>query len=256
MNFGYACLAFGVQDAKIRTCRLQNASPKGLRIIIGQNLSALENMIDYNIGNGITLYRISSDLIPFGSHVANKLVWQDEYKEQLTRISGKIKAAGMRVSMHPGPYNVLNSLGPQVVQRTIDDLNYHERVLTCLETDAASKIVLHIGGIFGNKKEALKRFKAHFAYLDNALKRRLVLENDERYFHIGDVLEIAQALGLPVVFDTLHHNMNSCCAYRTQNDWLQFCKQTWKESDGKQKIHYSQQDDAKRPGPFADHPNM
>lgn len=156
MNLGYACLALGVPDTKIRTCRLENATPEHLQALMAQNLNALEAMVRYNVKNGIRLYRISSDLVPFGSHPAVPFAWQDIFRGRLLKIGQAVKHAHMRVSMHPGQYTVLNSTNAEVVARSIDDLVYHERVLSSFGMDSTHKIVLHIGGMFGDKKQALQ----------------------------------------------------------------------------------------------------
>lgn len=247
INVGYACLALGVNNTEMKTCRLQGASPERLEALTAHNLSALEIMIRYNAKNGIRLFRISSDLVPFGSHPSVSFDWQDGFASRLSEIGRLINQTSMRVSMHPGQYTVLNSTRADVIARAIDDLIYHERLLSALQTDSLHKIVLHIGGVSGSKRDALARFHTHFSYLDDAVKSRLVLENDDRYFNIADVLETGQALGIPVVFDNLHHTINGC-GTASPYEWIRLCGDTWHECDGRQKIHYSEQDDTKRAG--------
>nr|WP_319219522.1 hypothetical protein [uncultured Trichococcus sp.] len=70
MSIGYACLNIGTPNTKIRSIMQRNATPEKLTEVTAHNLEALEKMIDYNIANGIRLYRISSALIPFGSSLA------------------------------------------------------------------------------------------------------------------------------------------------------------------------------------------
>ena len=96
MNIGYACLALGVPGSELKSCTLKNAQEERLVSLIGHNLDSLNKLIDYNIRSGIKLFRISSDLIPFGSSVAEDLPWQDIYAETLTSTGRKILDAGMR----------------------------------------------------------------------------------------------------------------------------------------------------------------
>lgn len=247
VSVGYACLALGVKDASMKTCRLQGASPERLDALTAHNLNALEAMIRYNAESGIRLFRISSDLVPFGSHPAVSFEWRESFASRLSEIGRLIGKSSLRVSMHPGQYTVLNSTNAEVVARSIADLVYHERVLSALRTDSSHKIVLHIGGVSGNKKEALTRFRTNFAYLNDAVKSRLVIENDDRYFHIADVIETGHRLGIPVVFDNLHHTINGC-GPASSYEWIRLCGDTWRAHDGRQKIHYSQQDEMKRAG--------
>lgn len=248
MSIGYACLAVGVQNTDLKSCMIRNASNETLAKLIAHNLNSLENIIDYNIKSNINLFRISSDLIPFGSSPANKIPWYDIFAEQFQNIGRKIIKSKMRVSMHPGQYTVLNSPNADVAARAIDDLNYHASVLDALGVGSEHKIVLHIGGVYNDKKLALKRFISNYAELDDKVKKRLVIENDDKSYNIFDVLEIGTLLSTPVIFDNLHNEINCFDKSKRESYWINQCNKTWHEKDGKQKIHYSQQNQLKKRG--------
>jgi UV DNA damage endonuclease len=202
LRIGYACLTVAVEGAQIKTCTLKNASDERLLSLAGENLRALARMADYNVANGISLYRISSDLVPFGSSLAAKLPWDTMFQPQFSAIAGKIQSSGMRVSMHPGQYTVLNSPDAGVTSRAIDDLSYHARFLDTLGLDATHKIILHGGGKYGNASAAMSRFVTAYRDLDPAITRRLVLENDGGIYAIDEVLELCARIGAPAVYDT------------------------------------------------------
>ena len=183
MAIGYACLNIGTPNTNIRSVMQRNATAEKLTEVITHNLEALEKMVDYNIANGISLYRISSDLIPFGSSPVNMLPWWDIHAEDFQRIGTKIRRGSMRVSFHPGQYTVLNSPDEDVVARAIEDLIYHDKILTALGTDATNKIVLHVGGIYGDKEAALDRFAENFQRLPESVQNRLIIENDDRLYN-------------------------------------------------------------------------
>lgn len=248
IRFGYACLARGVPGTELRSCTLRTVSPEKLREITAHNLCALERLIDYNIKNRIPLFRISSDLIPFGSGPVNTICWQVEFAQDFHRIGKKISDAGMRVSMHPGQYTVLNSPNPDVVRRAIADLNYHEQVLNLLGTDCSSKIILHVGGVYGEREASVRRFTQNWPLLGRGIRDRVVLENDERSYDIAEVLCLAEQVGVPAVFDTLHHSIHHPQKEKPLRFWAKQCAETWIQSDGRQKIHYSQQEPGGRPG--------
>lgn len=248
MRIGYACLTVGVVETNFRSCTIKNTNKNNLLSIIEHNLKSLENIIDYNIKNDIRLFRISSDLIPFGSSEVNDLPWWDIFSSKLSSIGEKIKASEMRVSMHPGQYTVLNSPKEDVVKRAIEDLNYHNRVLDSLGVDMDSKIILHIGGVYNNKEKAINNFIENFQLLDKSVRQRLVIENDDKSFNIGEVFKIGELLNIPVVFDNLHNEVLPYDLSKDNKYWIAQCRKTWKKEDGVQKIHYSQQDVNKRPG--------
>lgn len=248
MKIGYACLTKGVKNARFRTCRLQNATDENLREIIEHNLNSLENIIDYNIKNNIKLFRITSDLIPFGSHETNNLDWGLEFKDKFDQIGEKISKSDMRVTMHPGQYTVLNSINQDVVDKAVMDLDYHRRILECLNTSIESKIVLHIGGVYGDKVVAMDRFIENFGKMDESIKDRIVIENDDKSFNIEDVLGVSKKADIPVIFDNLHNEVLPSYNRKEPSEWIKECSHTWKKEDGMQKIHYSQQDNNKKAG--------
>jgi len=252
MRIGYACLTVGVRGTNMRTCTMKNATEEKLGELIGHNLDSLENMIDYNVKNGILLFRISSDIIPFGSSPVNRLPWDDVFRQRLGEIGAKIKRSGMRVSMHPGQYTVINSKDEDVAARAFEDLSYHARFLDCLGTGPDSKIVIHVGGVYGDREGALRRFAQRYRNLDDSIKKRLVIENDERSYSIADVLETALKLGIPAVFDNLHNSVNPSGEGISDMQWIDECRKTWKAGDGDQKIHYSQQNHSKKRGSHSD----
>ena len=199
MRIGYACLAVALEGAQLKTCTRKNAVPERLLSLAGENLSALERMIDYNIASGIRMYRISSDLVPFGSSVASALPWDALYREQLARIAQKIWTSDMRVSMHPGQYTVLNSPDVGVIARSMDDLRYHARLLDALRLDETHKIILHVGGKYGDPRAAVSRFVEVYRDLDASIQNRLILENDGSIYRIDEVLELCHRIGVPAV---------------------------------------------------------
>ncbi|WP_459481689.1 UV DNA damage repair endonuclease UvsE [Clostridium saccharoperbutylacetonicum] len=248
MKIGYACLTIGVLNANLKSCTAKSVNDEKLIEVIENNLNSLHNIIKYNIENNIILFRISSDLIPFGSSPLNNLPWWDIFAEKFAEIGNEIRKNSIRVSMHPGQYTVLNSPSEDVVKRAITDLNYHNKVLDCLGVREESKIVLHIGGVYNDKKSAIKRFIDNYALLGNGIKQRLVIENDDKSYNINDVLEIGNKLNIPVIFDNLHNKINPYSKDKSEIYWINECKKTWKEKDGVQKMHYSQQDILKKPG--------
>ena len=248
MKIGYACLTVEVPNTTMKSCIMKNATEDRLKELIIHNLNSLENMILYNIQNNIKLFRISSDLIPFGSSEVNQVPWWELYQDKFNQIGKLIKDSQMRVSMHPGQYTVINSINDAVVSKAIEELNYHSKVLDALEMDTSHKLILHIGGVYGDKEAAIKRFIDNFNKIEVSVKKRIVIENDDKSYNICDVLNISKVLKVPVVFDNLHHELNPCPENKSEVYWINKCKKTWKKEDGLQKIHYSEQDPNKQAG--------
>lgn len=252
MSIGYACLTLAQPNISYRRCLQKNATKETLLEISKWNLDSLLKALDYNNDNDIKLFRISSDLIPFGSSPVNTLPWWEIYEEELTEIGNKIKKSNTRVSMHPGQYTVLNSPNEDVVLRSIKDLEYHTKILDSFHLNGEHKIILHVGGIYGDKEIAINRFKINYKELDESIKRRLIIENDDKCYNVDDVLNLGTTLGVPVVYDNLHNRLNPYDLSKTDDYYIKLCSKLWKESDGKPKIHYSQQAPTKVNGSHSD----
>lgn len=248
-RIGYACLNEDVPGAIFRTCRAADASPERLRPLIAANLAALDAIMDYNIRHGISMFRITSDLIPFGSSPVNTVPWRQEFSTEFEALASKIEKHGIRISMHPGQYTVLNSPKDVVVENAIRDLEYHADVLEALGGTRKNKLILHIGGAYGDKPAAMERFIAVYqGRLSQRIKNHLVIENDDKMFTIAEVLEISRRTGAPVVFDNLHDILNPSDLPCSTSEIIALCARTWEEADGHQKLHYSQQDPVKKGG--------
>lgn len=250
-HLGYAALAISIDAPTSRTCRLQNVSPARLRRLIASNLDGLLRVLEFNVREGIFLYRISSGIVPFASHPINAIPWWDEFSAQLDELADFVKRHGMRVSMHPGQYTVLNSRQAHITAASLREVEWHVKFLDCLQADGSSKVVVHVGGGYGNKRLSLDRFVSVANCLPENVRRRLAVENDERVFTVEDVLDIAGRTHLPVVFDWLHHKTNPG---RRANvtELLSECFNTWQSVHGLPKVHFSSQRQGGRAGEHAD----
>ena len=248
MNIGYACIVIGAADTQIKSCTMANATESKLIELTGLNLDALERMLDYNGRMGIHLFRMSSDLVPFAGNPVNRLDWSGLFAPRLAALGDKAKKHKIRLSMHPGQYTVLNSPRADVVQAAIRDLEYHASFMDAMGLGRENKIILHVGGGYGDHKEAMSRFVDHAEFLSPQIRSRLVLENDERIFNIEEVLELSERVKMPVVFDNLHHQTHPASPEGPLSHWIVEAGKTWGPVDGPPKLHYSQQGAGKKKG--------
>ncbi|WP_026881699.1 UV DNA damage repair endonuclease UvsE [Clostridium akagii] len=245
-KIGYACSPISLQYRTSRSTILKNFTEEKFNECVNENLKDLKSILDWNIKNNIYFFRISSDIIPFGGHEVNNIKWWDTFKYELENIGNFINENDIRVSMHPGQYTVLNSTKESVVTKSILDLEYHCRFLDALKVDYTNKITLHLGGVYGDKPTAVKRFISGFNRLSPSLKKRLVLENDDKSYTIKDVIALCKILKIPAIFDNLHNKLNPCDL--TLDEILSEVASTWTENDGAIKMHYSEQDANKKNG--------
>lgn len=253
IRIGYASINTQL-PAPNRTVRLANATVQRITQLGRTNLEALANILRWNHIQRISLFRMSSDLIPLGSHPANIASWWEALAPELEQVGALIKANGTRVSMHPGQFTVLNSPRPEVVEASIRELEYHARIMKGLGLDAQHPLVIHLGGVYGDKAESMRRFAVSFqrlrehSLLGQAAAERIVLENDEKNYTIEDALALAEEIGTPVIFDVFHHRWNPAFQLLSVHQILQRAAATWSPGRGPQKIHYSDPWVGKPPG--------
>lgn len=237
MRIGYPCINLSLSCRPSRTFRLQNLTWERLRETLAGNLDCLEEIVRWNAAHGLLFLRITSDLVPLASHPKNRFPWDEAFAERFAEIGALIRRFEMRISMHPGQYTLLNSPRRAVLEAARADLAYHARVLELLGLDRAAKIQIHVGGVYGDKRRAMNRFLRAVEGLPPAIRERLVLENDERFYTLADVLWLHRRSGLPVVFDFFHHELNS--DGKSVAEALAAQAETWASADGLPIVDYS-----------------
>lgn len=250
LRLGYACVNT-LLPSSARTVRLANATPERLRELIAANLDALETILLWNEENGIEVFRLTSNLIPFGSHPVNAIAWWAEFEPRFAELRSLVARSGARLSTHPGQYTVLSSSSPAVVQAAVAELDYHARLLGALDLDRSHKIVLHVGSGASEPRATYDRLAAALERLSTGARGRLVLENDERW-SLEAVLELAAPLRIPVVFDAFHHLLAPSLDDLDVREATLTAAETWHPADGRQEVHFSTQDPAKRAGAHAE----
>jgi len=216
---------------------------------VTNNLACLLEILQFNVRNKLLFFRITSDLVPFASHPICQFNWQEYFRQKLREIGDFIQSSGIRISMHPDQFTLINSVDRRVFDNSLRELMYHSQVLDLMALNTAAKIQIHVGGVYGDKEKSIKRFIERFHQLDDAMTRRLVIENDARNYNLQDCLEINMATGVPVLFDALHHDINS--SGETIMKAFKLFTVTWQAKDGIPMVDYSSQQHHARKGKHA-----
>jgi UV DNA damage endonuclease len=109
-----------------------------------------------------------------------------------------------------------------------------------MQLDASAKIQIHVGGVYQDKKASMQRFIGRLSRLEDNIRQRLVIENDDKLFNIEDCLQINEETGIPLLLDAFHHRVNSTSA--TVSQALNLAQRTWDcKKDGVQMVDYSSQ---------------
>lgn len=251
MKIGYPCINQSLTCRSSRTFRLRSYSDERLLSTVEGNLHCLGEILRYNTSNGILFFRITSDLVPFASHPVCTANWQETFREEFAAIGAYIHDYHMRISMHPDQFILLNAKDPEIFDRSIAELAYHAEVLDLLGLDTTAKIQLHVGGVYGDRNASIERFIERYLSLEEPILRRLVIENDDRRYTARDCLRVHAETGIPVIFDTLHHQVLHGDSDETAAEIYPEVAATWGEGDGLPMVDYSSQDPEGRPGKHA-----
>ncbi|KMQ50648.1 UV DNA damage endonuclease [Chitinispirillum alkaliphilum] len=239
MKIGYPCLNNSVGCSSSSTFRLASYSEERLKTTVQNNLDCLEKILHFNIKENLKFFRIGSGIVPFASHSCCNFDWRSSFEKQLENIGDLIKFGGMRISMHPDQFVVLNSTKKNVVDSSIAEIEYHCAFIDSLNLPPDAKIQIHLGGVYGDKPAALIRFIDVVNSLSKHVRKRLVVENDDRLFDINDCLFVNRETALPVLFDSFHHLCNGGGV--TMENALVGAASTWGKEDGIPMIDYSSQ---------------
>jgi UV DNA damage endonuclease len=245
MRIGYACVNTAVKESASKTFRVASYSEERAIETIASNLRVLRLILQWNLDHDIRYFRISSGTIPLASHPVMTFDWQSHFADELREIGEFINRHEMRTNVHPGQYTLINSNRPEVVEASIHELQYHADLLDLMGLDHTHKIQLHTGGVYGDKPAAADRFVEVYSELDESIRRRLVIENEERHFNLADNLAIHARTGIPLLFDIFHHDLHN--TGESLAEALDLVQPTW-EGHGPAMLDYSTQDPAKRFG--------
>jgi UV DNA damage endonuclease len=251
VRVGYPCINRSIGCTSSRTFRLASYSDGRLVEMVEQNIDCLERVLHWNVQHGIGFFRITSDLVPFASHPVCTYDWPRHFRDRFHKLGCLVRRHRMRISMHPDQFVLLNAVDEKIVESSIHELGYHTLVLDLMELPESAKIQIHVGGVYGDKQASIQRFAERYRRLSTAVRRRLVVENDDRSYTVADCLEVSGRTGVPVLFDVFHHKVNS--SGETARSALRRCAATWNRADRPLMVDYSSQEPGQRRGRHAEH---
>ncbi|ORM72312.1 UV damage endonuclease UvsE [Pantoea wallisii] len=216
MKLGFACKYFDHQakqpypfktTTRTRFLGMESGAAAALLFSLAQNnLQNLYLTLEHlaKLPDALRMMRIGSDLLPLYTVPQATQLYGDmlkDLKPLLSRCGEIARANNIRLSFHPGQYTVLASDNEGVVERALEDVEYHTTCAVLMGYGRAFqdfKINIHMNG-----KKGIEGFTSAFGRLSPEARNMLTVENDEISCALDDVLQ-ARAL-CPVVLDIHHH---------------------------------------------------
>ncbi len=171
------------------------------------NAESLLKALEFCRKNKIGSFRINSQILPLKTHP--EMGYDVDDLPGSHKITDAFKACGafgrdhdIRTTFHPDQFIVLSSPNPDVVRRSVAELEYQAQVAEWVNADV---INIHAGGVYGDKPSAILRLINTIEKLPDPVRKRLTLENDDRSYSPLDLIPVCRDLNIPMVYDVHHH---------------------------------------------------
>jgi len=247
-RLGYVAMTLNLEDASpsstitataFNKIQDQEARMNKLRKIAQKNIRNSLRILIYNKATDIKVYRFTSKIIPLATHpLVQHWDYCSELKDEFIEIGNFVKENGFRVSAHPDHFTLINSPKEHIFYESLKDLEYHANIFEAMGLEEAKyKLVMHVGGVYKDKKTSMQNFKNNFHRLPDRVRKRIILENDDKSYTASEVLELCKELSIPMVFDVHHHK----CVNNGERieDLLEEIFHTWEGESWPPKIHFS-----------------
>lgn len=175
-----------------------------------KNADSLLASLQFCADNNIGCFRVNSQILPIKTHPTcgyevEDLPAADEITRRFKECGRFVKKHKLRTCFHPDQFVVMNSPRLDVVEKSVQELEYQAEVAEWIGADV---INIHGGGAYGDKPKALAVFARNLDRLSSRVRSRLTVENDDKTYTPNDLLPICKATGIPLVYDVHHHRCN------------------------------------------------
>ena len=172
------------------------------------NIEAARRLVERvgSLDEQLRMVRLGSDLLPVFTEPTWRHFWQQpdvrRYAERAFMEVGELaRGLDVRLSFHPGQFVVLASNNPDIVDRSIEEFEYHATMAAWMgygQKFQDLKINVHISGRAG--PEGIRRVLSR---LSPEARNCITIENEEMKHGLDDCLSIGDVV--PIVLDLHHH---------------------------------------------------
>ena len=186
----------------------QNTAEEKLWDLVKGNIEAVRKLVQRvgALDENLRMVRLGSDILPVYTEPRWKFFYGlSDVRAYCEREFGKVGAVArersVRLSMHPGQFTVLASESDDIVNRSIEEFEYHADMARWMgfgKSFQDFKINVHISGRAGPEG-----IRAAYKRLTPEARNCITIENEENAWGLDDCLSLSDIL--PIVLD-LHHN--------------------------------------------------
>ena len=215
---------------------------KWLTALLVHNMGALDAQIAAvsTLPEELRMWRLSADMLPIPTHPVTKNFYASVYTRQLIEyrlaaVGAAARAAGIRLSFHPGQFVVLGSLRKEVRENAVRELDLHARLFDWMGYTERHQLGCAVNVHVGPKIAAVRAMRR--LILDNPyIAKFLTLENDEFSWSARAIVDNFGDL-VPVVLDIHHYWIMHERRLRPASPLVREIRETWHGQ--RPKIHHA-----------------
>ena len=190
--------------------------------IMTHNAAAAKRLVEYvgSLPENQRMVRLGSNQLPCATQEDWRYFWQlpdvvAYCEREYAKVGEVARHLGVRMSMHPGQFCVLASESDEIVERSIEEFEYHVNLIRWMgfgKQFQDFKCNIHISGRKG--PAGIKHVID--TRLSEEARKTITIENDENSWGIDASLELANTCAL--VLDIHHHWCHSAGEYIQSTD--------------------------------------
>jgi UV DNA damage repair endonuclease len=218
----------------------QQVAEEKLWDLMKGNIEAVRKLVERvgELPDELRMVRIGSDVLPVYTESNWSYFWRlsdvrDYAERAFARVGDIARARNVRLSFHPGQFTVLASDSPDIVNRSIEEFEYHVDMARWMgygKTFQDFKINVHIAG-----RQGPMGIVAALARMTPEARNCLTIENDEMTWGIEHSLELVDHCAL--VLDIHHHWVMTGEYIDAKDDRIKRIIDSWRGQ--RPVIHYS-----------------
>ena len=172
------------------------------------NIESVRKLVEKvgTLDENLRMVRLGSDILPVYTQSVWGRYWRDPVvraycEREFKRVGDVARENNVRLSFHPGQFTVLASESDDIVNRSIEEFEYHAdmaRWMVFGRTFQDFKINVHIAG-----RRGPDGIRAVLPRLSPEARNCITIENEENAWGLDDCLSISDIV--PIVLDIHHH---------------------------------------------------
>ncbi len=191
-----------------------------LKKVAKDNILNTLKVLESNKALGIDVYGLSPKLFPLANYPSLEYFrYIDSLKIELLEVGEYIKENNIRANIHLENTIIINSMSDKVLQDSIKDIKYQNVLMNYMGLDDKYKVIVNVGGAYVNKEDAIERFYETLSGLDEALRRRIALKNEDNSISVSKMVKICNEFSIPFFLNIDDSNVNSEIISKSIESW-------------------------------------